>query len=380
MADASTINRRRAGVAIAAVAILIIAVVALQGHSGTARSAITSTVPAQSSVLSESTAEATGVTTAPTEPPVSGPVAPLTGLSLSNRAVLGRPALVVKIDGHADARPQAGLDKADVVIEEQVEGISRFMAIFQSQTPDIVGPIRSARTQDALIVPMLNRPLFAWSGGNSTVTKIIAQAPLVDLSGQFLTVTQGGHWYRATDRTAPHNWMAHGARLFAMAPAGSSPPAPMFTYRPAGVGPTGRTVSGVKLSMAASLIAWRWDVSRRRWVRSEDSRPHVTADGATITAANVVVLEVQYVPSAADAHSPEAQTLGTGNVFVFTAGQVVEGTWTRSDSTQPWDLRDSAGQPIALTPGNTWVELAGLGHTAIVGPGVDAASIGYPAN
>ena len=80
-----------------------------------------------------------------------------------------RPALVVKIDNHPDARPQAGLNQADIVLEENVEGITRFAAVFQTTDADPVGPIRSARTTDIDSARPLDQPLFAWSGGNANV-------------------------------------------------------------------------------------------------------------------------------------------------------------------------------------------------------------------
>ncbi len=107
------------------------------------------------------------------------PVMPLTGLPIEDPALAGRSALVVKIDNHPDARPQSGLNQADIVFEENVEQLTRFAAVFQSNAPDPVGPIRSGRTQDVELLGSLNKPIFAWSGGNPGVTKIINASDLV---------------------------------------------------------------------------------------------------------------------------------------------------------------------------------------------------------
>ena len=85
----------------------------------------------------------------------------------------------MKIDNHRDARPHAGLNQADVVYEEIVEGITRFFAIFHSTDADPIGPIRSARTTDVDLLNQLNRPLFAWSGGNADVVQRIGNANAV---------------------------------------------------------------------------------------------------------------------------------------------------------------------------------------------------------
>ncbi|MTB07935.1 MAG: DUF3048 domain-containing protein, partial [Actinobacteria bacterium] len=147
---------------------------------------------------------------------------PLTGLPVRDEASLLRPALIVKVDGHSGARPQYALDQADVVIEEIVEGITRFMAVYQSSVPEVVGPVRSARTQDMLIAPMLDMPLFAWSGGNRKVTALVRKSPVVNLSASSRGLK--GVWYRTKQRKAPHNLLARGAALFAGAPETSHRP------------------------------------------------------------------------------------------------------------------------------------------------------------
>ena len=87
---------------------------------------------------------------------------------------------------------------------------------------------------------------------------------------------------------------------------------------------------------------------------------HVGA-GEQLAPTNVVVLGTEYGASETDARSPEAMTLGTGSAWVFTRGRLVQGTWTRAERTQSWQLLDADGAPILLTPGPTWVELPETG-------------------
>ena len=98
-------------------------------------------------------------------PPLIG-VAALTGAP-TDADVTSRPIVAVKIDNYGPARPQWGIDQADAVFEENVEGISRFLALFHSRLPDTIGPVRSARTQDIDLLAAMNRPVFAFSGGQS---------------------------------------------------------------------------------------------------------------------------------------------------------------------------------------------------------------------
>ncbi|MFM8451505.1 MAG: DUF3048 domain-containing protein, partial [Acidimicrobiaceae bacterium] len=128
----------------------------------------------------ETTAASVEETTTTTTIPIVR--APLTGAQAPDETVIGRPAMVVKIDNHPKARPQWGLNQADIVFEENVEQLTRFAAVFQSQGSDPVGPIRSGRLQDIDLLASLNAPLFVWSGGNSKVTSEIRKSTMIDLS------------------------------------------------------------------------------------------------------------------------------------------------------------------------------------------------------
>lgn len=306
------------------------------------------------------------------------PVAPLTGLPTDDTLLAYRPAMVVKIDGHLRARPQWGIEVADIVIEEIVEGITRYMAIFHSAVPETVGPVRSARTQDLLIVPALNTPLFVWSGGNTKVTAAVRKAPLVNVSA-----TNGwglkGVWSRTKKRRAPHNLLAQGGAVLALAPEDAQAPQQLFSYLSVKGEPAGDLTTGAKIQMSGTRVQWLWNDTSRRWERTVDGKAHVAESGDRVTAANVVVLEVRYRSSAADPNSPEAQTTGSGTVLVLSAGRVQRGTWTRASTSERWTLRAEDGTEILLTPGQTWIELAKQGRTAIVDSGVDPQDVRWKA-
>jgi hypothetical protein len=110
--------------------------------------------------------------------------------------------------------------------------------------------------------------------------------------------------------------------------------------------------------MDGLAIEWVYDRATSLYARSNGGTPHLDELGGRVTTANVVVMSVHYRPSPADARSPEAQTIGTGDAMVFTGGVLERGIWTRSDRLSPVVLTDVSGAPILLTPGRTWVELA----------------------
>ncbi len=120
--------------------------------------------------------------------------------------------------------------------------------------------------------------------------------------------------------------------------------------------------NGVDLKMDGVNVSWKFDTFSS-YLRFQGGKAHNDAALGQVNAKNVVVLIVDYRQSAVDTKSPEAQTTGTGEVFVFSAGKVVHGKWTRDDRLQPFTLTADNGDPILLTPGRTWVELARVDST-----------------
>jgi hypothetical protein len=363
------------------------------GSSATPTTVTTvATTEAPTTVADTTTIPVTSV--APTTAAPCTTFAPLTGLCQSDPAAVNRPALVVKIDNHVDALPQTGLNEADVVYEELVEGISRFAAVFQSRTSAAVGdsapvgPIRSARSSDVDIVAALGRPLFAWSGGNPTVTGEIRGSNVVDVGYSFRSV-EGGY-YRDNGRQAPHNLFANTKSLFNLRQLTQGPPAPLFAYRAEGVEPVApaRDIGGVNLTFLAKDVSWKWDSATSTWLRSEAEqgtpKPHKDSAGNQINPVNVVVLFTPYGQSKASPNSPLAKTVGKGTAWVFTAGKLVEGCWNRPDRTKGAALvLCGTTTAIALTAGRTWIELpradrATPSNAVFFDRGVDPAKVKVP--
>lgn len=317
------------------------------------------TVPKTTTTSSTSTtapaSTTTGVTTT-TLPPI--PRQPLTGTPLADgEEPIGRPALAVKIDNQVGARSnQRGLAVADIVFEEIVEGdITRFAAVFHSQGSDPVGPIRSGRSQDVDLLTSFVRPLFAWSGGNPGVERLIAESTLTDLNWQ-----EGGQGYYRGAGSAPHNLYNDTETLWSQTPDDLVGVAPreQFAYVPPTKSFQGDAVASFDLGMRGIDVEWTWDAESSRFLRSQEGAPHNDALHGRIGATNVVVMVVEYLPSQIDARSPEAQTVGNGPAYVFSNGAVRRARWVRDDNTNPIRLLNENGKRMGLTPGNTWIELA----------------------
>lgn len=297
------------------------------------------------------------------------PIAPLTGLLDPSGESHGRAALTVKIGNTATARPQSGLDVADVVYEEVVEGgITRLAAVFNSETPESIGPIRSVRPVDAAIAQPLGG-LFAYSGGiPSEVDRIESVPGLIAINED----TAGEAMFRERDRSAPHNLYASAAALWEIG-GEPVPPAPLFDYLGADEPATaGEAVGSFTVGLtrdAGYNPTYSWDGETAAWLRSVNGEPSIVASGARIAPQNVIVQFTTYDP-APGATGAVGRLTGSGPAWVFSAGQIVRGTWTRDDLAGATRYADSAGRAIELTPGRTWVSLAAFGaDTQIVATG-----------
>lgn len=283
---------------------------------------------------------------------------PLTGLATTE--LTERPALAIKVENSTMARPQTGLAEADVVWEEMVEGgITRFNAVYHSQLPQTVGPIRSVRPMDAAIVAPLGGPQVI-SGGQRLFLEELGAAGI-----QLISHDAGARGFtRSPDRRAPHN-LYGTPEIFLEQAASTAPPPAQFHFAPELAEATavrqGSPVSGLDLAFPSSAPGWTWDGAAEVWLREEGTTAALGADGEQLTAANVVVLRVEIVASAGRDQSgnpvPETVLTGGGDAVVVTGGRLVEATWTKETVTDPVELVTVEGAPVLLTPGTTWVEL-----------------------
>jgi len=284
---------------------------------------------------------------------------PLTGVPLeSSDEIPNRPALAVKMPNNPQALPQTGLNEADIVFEEIInDGITRFAAVFHSQGSDPVGPIRSGRAQDVDILSNLNSPLFAWSGGNPGVTRVINNSTLTSLS---YVGGYGNSYFRRDGRGgAPHNLFSSTDTLWDLTPDEFAVPPQVFPYMLPGQVAQGDTASIIEIELDSILARWGYDDATGRYLRSEYGEPHMSELTGQVWADNVVVMLVEYRQSTIDSKSPEAVTVGSGQVLIFTDGVVRAGVWQRSSNTDMWNLYtdETLSEPLGLSDGRTWVEL-----------------------
>jgi hypothetical protein len=306
-------------------------------------------------------------TITPIEVPVWAPYSPLpalngiaalTGLP-ADSSVTSRPIVAVKIDNYGVARPQWGLEVADAIIEENVEGITRFVALYQTQLPDVVGPVRSARIGDIDLLSAMNRPIFAYSGANPGVSAWINSAAssgvLVDFTAQ-----RSPCYTRTDERAGPHNLLLDPSCAVDGSPS-AGPSRPLWKIDAAWIPPSDVDVladSTFAVAMDGVVVDWTWDEFTRRYFRSQDDQPHLTVAGTQISARNVIEISTVYVPSPVDARSPTPISVGTGAAVVHRDGTAISATWSRPTAYDPFEFFEtSTGHPIPLDTGTTFIEL-----------------------
>ena len=332
----------------------------------------------------------------PPPPPSPKPVpqpgdSPLTGIGVGGYTT-GHPALVVKIDNVGDvpggARPQVGINEADIVFEEMVEGgFTRFAAVFHSLPADPVGPIRSARSTDIALLSMLNHPLFAYSGANRDFKELVRKSSMVDVSVD----NYPGKYYRApSPRRTPHNLMSNTSQLHALAAPDAQAPPPLFDYRPAGTRPSepgARPVSRVSTSWTyqgktSTNISYDWNPGANGWTRIQNGALHVDAAGRAVTPTNVIFQFVTYHDTgyvdSSGAHVPEADVIGSGDGWFLSAGYLSHVNWVKHDKEDVTEFRGDDGKYARLLPGRTWIELVLVGKGSAVDRAADPSDLAKP--
>lgn len=300
------------------------------------------------------------VTSAPETPLTADGIWPLTGVPTDE--VADRPALILKVEGSVQARPQDGLEYADTVYEVVVEGgITRFIAVYDSEIPETVLPIRSGRSTDVGIV-LPYGGVFGYSGSNEIVVGQFRNAGL-----QSLTFDAGNAGFRrVAGRPAPHNVAADPAMLLSQANATRvAPVAPNQRFAASAAESSiasGQPVSRLSARMSnIQTTNWDWNAAGGVFLRSDGATPSMTAAGEQMAATNVVLLSVPLITG--EDGNPEMVTTGSGDAVFATDGRYIEGTWSKPSESAPFRFLDASGNEVLFAPGSTWYQLVPTNST-----------------
>jgi hypothetical protein len=282
-------------------------------------------------------------------------IAPLTGEVIPAGTAVN-PSLAAKIDNHKEARPQIGLERTDIVFEELVEGgLTRYVAIWQSEVPEEIGPVRSIRPMDPDIVSAFGG-IICYSGGQQRFVALMQAAPVFNaIHGQKATADT---FYRTKTKKAPHNVIVKASTVVSEHPDLPAP-AQQFAFSldaaSSTAGKEGTPSSAVNLVFSkASAPSWTWDAARGQFLRAQLGVADLDSNGAQLGATNVIVVRVGIDTSLG---VPKTQLIGSGEAWVSSAGQTVHATWSKASPTSAITLTDDQGVTIRLAPGNSWIEL-----------------------
>ena len=266
-----------------------------------------------------------------------------------------RTVLAVKIDNIVLARPQTGLTRADLVYVLPVEGgLSRFMAIFSSHLPPVIGPVRSARADDLQLLRQFGRPAFAYSGAQPQLLKVVERARIVDLYDGLV-----GGYYRGANRIAPYNLYAHTKQLLAEAKGASK--AHNIGFRFGSAPPGGRARRSVSVSYSAASFTFTWSARKGRWLVSMDGAKAATTEGPQLSADTVVIQHTTVSTSRylewGRLRPPYAVSTGSGTALVLRNGKSYQARWSRPNSRTGTTFTTLNGKPMTFARGPVWVVL-----------------------
>lgn len=318
-----------------------------------------------------STTSTTSPTTTSTSTPpanvLSGPRCPLTDYPATGvKTIPNRPALLVKIGNEPDgARPQSGLNEADIVFDTPAEGfIMRYVAVFQCENAPIIGPTRSVRWVDwNMVAPEFGHPILAFAGGiNPNVNGLAAQP---SLSGANLLEGAQEAGYRTSSRVPPDNLYTSTAAIYALFASEHDRPSPIFDFAakpPADWRPA--AALSIDFSYGTDVV-WKWSPVEHQWLHTYAGIPDIdAATGQQVTTTNVVVEVVHYqLGPYCESGCPggsgdvESDLLGTGPGYVLRGGRAFSVTWHRPSLGAKTTFTDANGAEVTLAPGRTWVEI-----------------------
>jgi hypothetical protein len=306
-------------------------------------------------------------TPSPTPTPTPTPTyrSPLDG----QPAEQAKPVLIVKLDNTRYAQPHAGLNRADVVYLEEVEyGITRIAAVFSSQVPRRIGPVRSARITDIDLLAQYGHPAFAYSGAQRKMYPVLDSAAFRDVSPR-----RGAAGYsRDFNRRSPYNYYLDGKVALARAPKASLARDMGFVFDEDI--PDGGLVA-TKATMTWSYASAAFEYRRKSGAYAvflNGQRAGAEESKSGQNAATVVIQYVTQEPSAffdkGGGNTPHAETIGKGRAVVMRDGLAWKARWSRPSARAGTSFTLEDGTTIAFKPGQLWIVLMDKKRRATVTP------------
>lgn len=288
------------------------------------------------------------------KPPAVKYYSPLTGEQVPDQATTTGAVTAVMIENSPDARPQSGLKNSGVVFEAIAEGgITRFVALYQQEKPALVGPVRSVRMYFVDWIAAFNASI-AHVGGSLYALNEVRNGNYRDIDQFF----NGGYYYRATDRYAPHNVYTTFEKLDALN-ASKGYTTSTFTgfTRKDSVAATTPTATSISVDISSSLYdsSYTYNPTTNTYDRSEGGAPHLDRESGQISPRVVIVMTIPERTVLQDGYRQQIDAIGSGKAVIFQDGTVQEVTWTKASMQSQITFTDAAGKDVPLARGQTWL-------------------------
>jgi hypothetical protein len=278
----------------------------------------------------------------------------------ADRIGSGAPA-IIQIENSTEARPQAGMQQADMVYEYISEGsIPRLSAIYWHGMPELVGPVRSCRLITIRLVLMYHGMIYC-SGANDYVLGMVWQHP--NLVNDY-SHGAGNVFYRSSDRYAPHNVMMHGGNASTFT-AQRNLPAPGYDIAAKHDDPGFKGDPGTQVVVDDHAAVWTYDPGSKEYLKSQDGAVFTNVGTGRVHAKTVIVenvtsfLDMNPANTFHGYHTEAYELTGTGKADIYVDGVVIHATWYHPDANAPAIYLDQNGEPITLPTGLTWIHVLG---------------------
>jgi len=270
--------------------------------------------------------------------------------------------LVVKVDDTKQARPQVGLEDADVIYVEQVEaGLTRIAALYSSHLPDLIGPVRSARISDIELFAQFGRVGLAYSGAQSKMRPVIAGANIENLSAE---INPPSIYTKDPSRVGPVNMILKPSLLLerANAKAKTKIDLPIRSPWSFGDAPSEQVITTTaKIKWPNARYELRWDEARKQYLTYFNGEANLSAAGEQLGADTAIIQLVSIAPSIYGDKfggiTPFSKTTGSGKAIMLRDGFRYEITWKRDLATDVTTWLTKDGKVANFKPGKVWIFL-----------------------
>jgi hypothetical protein len=279
---------------------------------------------------------------------------PLTGGLVANEAATKQTVTAIMIENSPDARPQSGLKNSGVVFEAIAEGgITRFLVIYQSEKPQLIGPVRSIRLYDIDWVAPFNASIGHVGGSAAALTEI--------RNGSYRDIDQffdyDSYW-RSTDRWAPHNVYTSFEKLDALnAEKGYTTSTFTGFSRIDGKSSSAPNATNINVTISSYLYnsSYVYDKTTNTYARSQAGEPHLDREDGQIAPSVVVAMRVDETTVLEDGYRESITTIGSGSAVIFQNGTATNVTWHKNSNLDQITFTDAAGADVPLVRGQTWI-------------------------